>query len=101
MSLRIFALTSQRLRYSPVHAQQAADDHLGTVHFPISCTAVSQRQIARRRLGSHKRNKPRLRPDLKPPVAAIPHGPTKIVGIAVGENTAKAVLAALAAAPAI
>jgi hypothetical protein len=22
------------------HAQQAADDHLGTVHFPISCSAV-------------------------------------------------------------
>jgi len=24
----------------PAHAQQATDDHLGTVHFPISCTAV-------------------------------------------------------------
>src|SRR6516225_7580427 len=24
----------------PAHAQLAADDHLGTVHFPISCTAV-------------------------------------------------------------
>jgi tetratricopeptide (TPR) repeat protein len=25
---------------APVHAQQATDDHLGTVHFPISCTAM-------------------------------------------------------------
>ena len=25
---------------APVHAQQATDDHLGTVHFPISCTAA-------------------------------------------------------------
>jgi hypothetical protein len=24
----------------PAHAQQATDDHLGTVHFPTSCTAV-------------------------------------------------------------
>jgi hypothetical protein len=24
----------------PAHAQQAADDHLGTVHFPISCSVV-------------------------------------------------------------
>jgi tetratricopeptide (TPR) repeat protein len=24
----------------PAHAQQVTDDHLGTVHFPISCTAV-------------------------------------------------------------
>src|SRR6516162_4445237 len=24
----------------PAHAQQAADDHLGTLHFPISCSAV-------------------------------------------------------------
>jgi tetratricopeptide (TPR) repeat protein len=35
----IFAVATAAMIVS-AHAQQAADDHLGTVHFPISCSAV-------------------------------------------------------------
>jgi tetratricopeptide (TPR) repeat protein len=35
----IFAVATAAM-IVPAHAQQATDDHLGTVHFPISCTAV-------------------------------------------------------------
>jgi len=41
MNLRIFALTvATAAMIVPAHAQQATDDHLGTVHFPISCSSV-------------------------------------------------------------
>src|SRR5207302_5746847 len=41
MNVRIFALAvATAAMIASAHAQQTADDHLGTVHFPISCTAV-------------------------------------------------------------
>jgi len=41
MKVRIFALTAAAAAMiSSANAQQAADDHLGTVHFSISCSAV-------------------------------------------------------------
>src|ERR1700739_4455932 len=36
----MFAAATAAMMIAPANAQQAADDHLGTVHFPISCTAV-------------------------------------------------------------
>jgi hypothetical protein len=36
----MFAAATTAMMIAPANAQQAADDHLGTVHFPISCTAV-------------------------------------------------------------
>jgi hypothetical protein len=35
-----FAAATAVMMIAPANAQQAADDHLGTVHFPTSCTAV-------------------------------------------------------------
>jgi hypothetical protein len=44
MSMRIFALTVATVAMTAsAHAQQATDDHLGTVHFPISCSAVQDK----------------------------------------------------------
>jgi hypothetical protein len=41
MRVRSFVLTvATAAMIGSAHAQQAADDHLGTVHFPISCNAV-------------------------------------------------------------
>jgi hypothetical protein len=41
MNGRIFALAAgTAAMIASAHAQQTTDDHLGTVHFPISCTAV-------------------------------------------------------------
>ena len=41
MKVRIFAFAAATTAMiASAQAQQAADDHLGTVHFPISCTAV-------------------------------------------------------------
>jgi len=41
MKLRIFAAaTATAAMIASASAQQAADDHLGSVHFPISCNAV-------------------------------------------------------------
>jgi len=41
MRVRSFILTvATAAMIGSAHAQQAADDHLGTVHFPISCNAV-------------------------------------------------------------
>ena len=41
MNVRIFALAvATAAIIGSANAQQTADDHLGTVHFPISCTAV-------------------------------------------------------------
>ena len=41
MKVRIFALAvATAAMIASAHAQQAADDHLGTVHFPISCNVV-------------------------------------------------------------
>src|SRR5246127_1636779 len=41
MKVRIFAFAvATTAMIASAQAQQAADDHLGTVHFPISCSAV-------------------------------------------------------------
>src|SRR3984893_7194508 len=41
MNMRIFAIASATVAtLVAANAQPAADDHLGTVHFPISCSAV-------------------------------------------------------------
>jgi hypothetical protein len=41
MNVRIFALAAATVAMiASAHAQQITDDHLGTVHFTISCTAV-------------------------------------------------------------
>src|ERR1700737_1549639 len=41
MNMRIFAIASATVAMlGAAHAQPAADDHLGTVHFPTSCSAV-------------------------------------------------------------
>jgi hypothetical protein len=45
MNLRILAIaiaiaTAAAATFASANAQQAADDHLGTVHFAISCSAV-------------------------------------------------------------
>src|SRR5439155_9630785 len=41
MKLRIFAVAiAMAAMIVSAHAQQVADDHLGTVHFPISCTTA-------------------------------------------------------------
>jgi hypothetical protein len=41
MKLRAFAIAAvTATTIAAANAQQAADDHLGTVHFPISCSAV-------------------------------------------------------------
>src|SRR5215469_8858802 len=41
MSIRIFALAvATAAMIASANAQPTADDHLGTVHFPISCSAV-------------------------------------------------------------
>src|ERR1700730_3072651 len=40
MNMRIFAIASATVAtLGAAHAQPAADDHLGSVHFPISCRA--------------------------------------------------------------
>ena len=36
----MFAAAATAAMIASAHAQQAADDHLGTVHFPVSCGAV-------------------------------------------------------------
>jgi tetratricopeptide (TPR) repeat protein len=44
MKVRIFAFAvASAAIISSAGAEQAADDHLGTVHFPISCTAVQDK----------------------------------------------------------
>jgi hypothetical protein len=41
MNVRIFAIAAATVAtFGSANAQQTADDHLGTVHFPISCSAV-------------------------------------------------------------
>jgi hypothetical protein len=41
MKMRVFAIAAAAAAtVASANAQQAADDHLGTVHFPISCSAV-------------------------------------------------------------
>jgi len=41
MNMRIFAIASATVAMlGAAHAQPAADDHLGTVHFPTSCSGV-------------------------------------------------------------
>src|ERR1700758_2809495 len=44
MKIRIFAVAAATAAMiASANAQQAADDHLGTVHFPISCSAVQDK----------------------------------------------------------
>jgi hypothetical protein len=44
MKVRISALAvATAAMIASAHAQRAADDHLGTVHFPISCTAAQDK----------------------------------------------------------
>ena len=41
MTVRVFAFAvATVVMIAPAQAQQTADDHLGTVHFPLSCSAV-------------------------------------------------------------
>jgi hypothetical protein len=44
MKVRIFAFAvASAATIASAHAQQTADDHLGTVHFAISCSAVQNK----------------------------------------------------------